>query len=1009
MSTNPPRGPGRGRERDNLDDAYRGRGGPQAGRGRGRGEDRGDERGRGRGGGRGRARGDVRGGPPRFQGRGRGDFDRARGGGRGQRGRGGPRPDRAPPEVFAPDTPAALEPRIAELDALARSFADVRLKDPQMPLRPRFGTVGRAQTLRANVFALRVPEGYTIYDYEVAISPAKGLRRAQKARIFDRLEGCPECEPFRDRIAHDQSARIVSAVELPQPLEVVVHYADEHAEEAERGVTAYTVAVKYVRTLNKSGIDSHLGGKDKARAVNTLPHISALNLVVQKYASQHGVRVGGDEERDEKKRQGKGKYFFPAEERIHLMSGLEACRGFFVSVRPNFKQLMVNINACMTAFYKAGNLADVMFACLQEAGALPDEFFERVRVEMTYLGYPKRKPIHKILGTTSRNTTFKHGQYGEITVEEYFKRAHQSITLRYADSLPVISIKKKDGFELIPPELCEILPNQPYRGELPQNATRAMIEAACKPPAFNANMIVNRGFDLLGLRGGDTSVLTNFGIDVDPNMAAVPSRVLPPPRVTYKSGQPRVRDGGWNLVGVEFHSGADMSDWAVLLVDEGSQFRGPQDPQLAAFLTAFADVCRASGLTVTGGPSLIMQTKRLPPAGRDAGRRRGLALIREELAAKLTPGRPPRVVLVLLSSADVYPGLKRLCDMELGVPTVCMLLAKAREPFRQAQYFANVALKVNVKLGGTNHLLAPQSMRWLREKKTMLVGIDVTHPSPQSLKGTPSIVAVVASVDDDFVQFPAGLALQRNRNIDKDSEEMVEGLAGLLEDRIRLYQKRTKSLPERILVYRDGVSEGQYLLSLKHELPKIKKACEKFRSSDRKAPYSPTISFIVCGKRHHTRFFATEANQTTSNGNTQPGTVVDKGVTDIYNHDFYLQAHSGLKGTVKATHYVVIYDENNISADAIQVGTNAASYMYARATKAVSLVPPAYYADLACERGRQWLSQVMNATSSELRAQVNGTRNPDQAMRARQRVFDEAKRLWGDGPHEAIKDTMFYI
>jgi hypothetical protein len=54
-------------------------------------------------------------------------------------------------------------------------------------------------------------------------------------------------------------------------------------------------------------------------------------------------------------------------------------------------------------------------------------------------------------------------------------------------------------------------------------------------------------------------------------------------------------------------------------------------------------------------------------------------------------------------------------------------------------------------------------MRWLTEKKTMMVGIDVTHPGPGSRDGTPSIAAVVASVDDSFVQFPASLRIQASK------------------------------------------------------------------------------------------------------------------------------------------------------------------------------------------------------------------------------------------------------
>ena len=54
-------------------------------------------------------------------------------------------------------------------------------------------------------------------------------------------------------------------------------------------------------------------------------------------------------------------------------------------------------------------------------------------------------------------------------------------------------------------------------------------------------------------------------------------------------------------------------------------------------------------------------------------------------------------------------------------------------------------------------------MQWLRKKKTMMVGITVAHPGPGSNPGTPSIVAVVASVDDNFVQFPASLRIQTSR------------------------------------------------------------------------------------------------------------------------------------------------------------------------------------------------------------------------------------------------------
>jgi eukaryotic translation initiation factor 2C len=96
-----------------------------------------------------------------------------------------------------------------------------------------------------------------------------------------------------------------------------------------------------------------------------------------------------------------------------------------------------------------------------------------------------------------------------------------------------------------------------------------------------------------------------------------------------------------------------------------------------------------------------------------------------------------------------------------------MLVSKVLKPDptgkKQDQYFSNVALKVNTKLGGMNHLLAEDAMRWLKTKPTMVVGMDVTHPGPTSVEGTPSIAAVVASVDDSFVQFPASMRVQKSR------------------------------------------------------------------------------------------------------------------------------------------------------------------------------------------------------------------------------------------------------
>lgn len=89
--------------------------------------------------------------------------------------------------------------------------------------------------------------------------------------------------------------------------------------------------------------------------------------------------------------------------------------------------------------------------------------------------------------------------------------------------------------------------------------------------------------------------------------------------------------------------------------------------------------------------------------------------------------------------------------------------------------------------------------------------------------------------------------------------------------------------------------------------------------------------------------------------------MVDTGVTEARNWDFFLQSHHALQGTARPAHYFVLLNEiftqefigrhANIS-DYLQKLTYDMCYLFGRSTGPVSIPPPVYYADLACERSR---------------------------------------------------------
>lgn len=346
------------------------------------------------------------------------------------------------------------------------------------------------------------------------------------------------------------------------------------------------------------------------------------------------------------------------------------------------------------------------------------------------------------------------------------RSAEYKINLRYPN-LPLVDVGGTKNIYL-PAEVCTILPGQPFRGKLPDDQTGEMIKMAANPPNVNANAITVAGLRELGFMRGPTisPVLGVFGVSISNDMAVVPARILTPPRIRYGKGEQSVDDkASWNLKNVVFAEGAKLGPWTVLVIKDGNryeEFSGAQDPELRSIIDGFTSMCRSCGISVIQTPPLIAVAELPRKDPQDPVRSQAVKVIRSALMATK---QKPAFLLVILSNSDkhIYSGLKHLCDVYLDVPNVCVQSAKIRKERGQLQYYANVALKVNMKLGGVNHSVDEASISKLRQPPTMLVGMDVTHPGPSTVKGTPSIAAVVASVDLRFSQYPASMRIQESK------------------------------------------------------------------------------------------------------------------------------------------------------------------------------------------------------------------------------------------------------
>lgn len=571
--------------------------------------------------------------------------------------------------------------------------------------------------------------------------------------------------------------------------------------------------------------------------------------------------------------------------------------------------------------------------------------------------------------------------------------------------LPLINVGSAARPVYVPAEHCKVKPGQSVKARLSPMEQDAMIQFACRPPPQNATSITTSARDLLAL--DSNSLLRSFGISVGQQLITVKGRELTPPMLRYAANntmQPAA--GSWLMKGVKVvKAGRPIHGWTYLQITTRGQ-RTPVAEPLRKFATFLSNNMGIGVQPREPNPAEGVHVNLVfGGASENDERMKQEQQLRDGLS-KIARNKTEFIVIVLPEkNTAIYNMVKKVVDVEFGFQSACMVQAKLFEEKGQFGYWANVALKVNIKFGGTNHTINHGG-----RPKTMLVGYDVTHPTNMSSAAAstaPSIVGLVATTDQELAHYP-GVYWNNPSRTESVGDEMV----GYFKSRLALYRSKNGDYPADIIIFRDGVSEGQYKMVLEQELPYIQQACRDVYPKGR----NPRFVLIVAVKRHHTRFYPTDKDHIhTRSKSPKEGTVVDRGITTARYWNFYLQAHASLQGksyqaptlrqclnlltqipgTARPAHYVVLLDEifredhGREAADKLEQFVHNMCYLYNRATKAVSICPPAYYADLLCTRARIHQNELFDDASTVSSGQQG-------AGAARQ-------------VHDRIKDTMYYV
>ncbi|XP_011881822.1 PREDICTED: protein aubergine isoform X2 [Vollenhovia emeryi] len=395
----------------------------------------------------------------------------------------------------------------------------------------------------------------------------------------------------------------------------------------------------------------------------------------------------------------------------------------------------------------------------------------------------------------------------------------------------------------------------------------------------------------------------DWNMSLDRSLLQVPARVLPTPKLGFSRDIKMDGYGDWgrNMQRTPLLRCKELRNW--VLIANQRDMRNVQK-----FTQNLLSVSHAISFPVVMPQFQYIQEDR---AGTYAD-------VLENVLSRCTPD----LVFCVVSNnrSDRYAAIKKKCCVDRPVPSQ-VFLQKNLDGRNAMSIATKVAIQMNCKLGGAPWLVdlrGPVDLKGL-----MAIGFDVCHDS--NTKGK-DYLAMVATVDQSLTRYFSSICLYHS------SEDLGEQLCKSICKAIKAYRDENKALPRFLMIYRDGVSEGQIRQVYEIEVESLKRKLEELY-------YGPNFKmmFIIVTKKINIRLFD-------HNRNPSIGTVVDDVITDPLKYDFYIVSQQVRQGTIAPTAYNVIFDNTNLTADTVQTITYKLTHVYYNCSSTVRVPAPCHYA-----------------------------------------------------------------
>jgi len=603
---------------------------------------------------------------------------------------------------------------------------------------------------------------------------------------------------------------------------------------------------------------------------------------------------------------GKGLYLLDSAVPIENY-GLNVCAGYQTTVLPHEDEVLLTIN--MSNKVLNGSDANAyMRQVMRDSNNNKNALFDEIVGKTVLTKYNnKTYKIDDICFDMTPRSTFKRrnretGEEEEISFMDYFKQQY-NITIRDDKQPLLVSRKKKidrrkgqeeESVISLIPETCTVcgIPEKLFTNF---QFKKAMDNTIRKDPGTRSRLVGTFMKHFKNTKPYEE--FKKWGFDVNEKPCNIPARKLDPFKVVFRDqSQTKDTTRPFDLRGVQMHDPGTPISRCVLISPQGC--RENDD-----FKQKLQQVGRPLGLDIK--------------IAKDCSYR-SAADITEVLNRFKNMATKAQMIVVILRNQDktLYDHIKKECCIEMGVPSQCLLQKHFRNPKGLLSVITKIAIQMGTKVGGV-----PWTIPFPPRDQFLICGMDTYHDSAK--KGL-SCVATVATLNNNFTKYAWSTSMVMHK---QESNTLLRAQFGKL---IKQFIRVNNSAPTKIIIFRDGVGEGQVPTIMEFEFAQIQQSIEELSPGAQ-------VAFFTLSKRIETRFYE-------DGRNPSPGTVVDKVATHAGQKDFYLIPLESRQGSVTPICYRNHFNTLKLKADNFQYIAYMMSHMYYNWSGAIKVPSVCQYA-----------------------------------------------------------------